>query len=102
MAKHEMFLSMVLTNARRIEARAVVLSVDGETSRIDMLLLDGSSQPISAPPSDILLRIIEDLEDGQTQFQASVHSATVEKVNITRMSDGKIAYISQWNIEHVD
>jgi hypothetical protein len=72
MATHNMFLAMILTNAKRAEARAVLLTVDKMQPRIDMLLLDGSSQPISAPPPDILLKIIESLDKGQTEYQSSV------------------------------
>ena len=103
-----MFLAMVLTNAKRAEARAVILTVGGPGTatemhaRIDMLLLDGSSQPLSAPPATILGQIIAALEQGQRVFTASVHAATIAQVNVTRAEANKIAYISQWSIEHCD
>ena len=97
---HDMFLAMILTNAKRAEARAVVLTIDKQQSRIDMLLLDGSSQPISAPPPEILLKIIDSLDKGQTEFQSSVYSATVEQVTVSRGADGMQAHVAVWNIDH--
>jgi hypothetical protein len=100
MATHNMFLAMILTNAKRAEARAVLLTVDKMQPRIDMLLLDGSSQPISAPPPDILLKIIESLDKGQTEYQSSVYSATVEEVTVSRGPDGVQAHVAVWKIDH--
>ena len=102
MAKHEMFLAMVLANARRVEAHAVQLTVENANSRIDMLLLDGSSKPISAPPPDILLKIIEDLERGKRYFQANVFTANIEEVKVARGSTSMSAYVSHWKVDHCD
>jgi len=100
MAAHDMFLAMMLANAKREEARGIVLSVDNENSRIDLLLLDGSSKPLTPPPSEVLLKIIEILEGGQTQFRSSVFEATIETINIQRGMSGIAATISSWTIEH--
>jgi len=43
MGMHDQFLAMILTNARREEARGIMLSVEDNTTRIDLLLLDGST-----------------------------------------------------------
>lgn len=95
-----MFLAMILTNAKREEARAITLTVDKMQTRIDMLLLDGSSQALSAPPPEILLRIIESLDQGQAEFRSSVYAATVEQVTVSRGADGVQAYIEVWSIDH--
>lgn len=95
-----MFLAMVLTNARRGEARAVTLSVEGEEPRIDLLMGDGSGQRLVAPPAEVLLKIMESLEAGQTSFSSSVYAATIEQVAVQRSAQGMRAEISQWSIEH--
>jgi hypothetical protein len=100
MAAHDMFLAMMLANAKREEARGIVLTVDNQVSRIDMLLLDGSSKQLTPPPPEILLKIIEILEDGQTQFRSSVFEATIETVKVQRGPSGMAATISSWTIEH--
>jgi hypothetical protein len=95
-----MFLAMVLTNAKREEARALTLTVDRAEVRIDMLLLDGSSRQLSAPPSEIMIKIIETLEGGERTFESSVYSITIDAVDVQRGPDNMVAYISQWNMEH--
>ncbi|HYG77851.1 MAG TPA: hypothetical protein VEK08_22790 [Planctomycetota bacterium] len=101
MKTHDMFLAMVLTNAKRAEARGVMLTVDRAESRIDMLLLDGSCQPMTPPPADVLLKIIERLEQGEREFTSSVFSIVIEEVSIQRGIDNTIAHISNWSMEHV-
>jgi len=100
MAAHEKFLAMILANARREEASRVVLQVDNDKAEIHLLLLDGSSRPLSAPPPEILLKIIESLEKGDTDFRSSVFAATVETVSVQRGPSGILASISEWIIEH--
>jgi hypothetical protein len=95
-----MFLAMVLTNAKRAEASEVVLTVEADKSRIDMLLLDGSSQPLTAPPPEVLLRIIAVLEGGQNEFCSNVFTVTVEKVEVERGSGTATARIRNWSIGH--
>jgi len=102
MATHGMFLTMVLANAKRQEARSVVLAVDGPRPRIDMLLLDGSSQALVAPPADVLLGIMASLEAGQRQFSSKVYEANISEVVVQRSVDGVTARISAWSIEHCD
>lgn len=96
---HDSFLAMILTNAKRVEARALTLTVDKLDVRIDMLLLDGSSQSLISPPPEILVKIIENLEQGKKQFQSSVYRATVETVDVKRGDCNMMAYISAWSIE---
>jgi hypothetical protein len=100
MAMHDMFLAMVLTNAKRAEARALVFTVDPDQARIDMLLLDGSSQQLQAPPPEVIVKIIELLDEGERNFQSSVYAATVEKVQVMRGPDRVQAYVSEWSIDH--
>jgi len=100
MASHDSFLAMVLTNAKREEAAELTLTVEREKARIEMLLPDGSRRPLSAPPCEILIKIIESLEQGQVQFASSVYSATVEDVQVQRGVDGMVAHITRWSIEH--
>jgi hypothetical protein len=100
MAAHDMFLAMMLANAKREEASGIVLTVDNQASRIDMLLLDGSSKPLTPPPAEVLLKIIQILEGGQTQFRSAVFEATIEAVNVKRGPSGMAATISSWTIEH--
>lgn len=102
MAKHDMFLAMILQNARRAEARGVVLTVERQVSRIDMLLLDGSCRPLNAPPADILLKIIESLESGQRDFSSSVFAANIETVHIQRGAENTVAHIERWTMEHAE
>ena len=100
MAAHDMFLAMILANARREEARGIVLIVENTTSQIHMLLLDGSSQPLTPPPAEVLIKIIESLEQGQTDFRSSVFAAGIEEVKVQRGPSGITASISSWTIEH--
>jgi hypothetical protein len=100
MSKHNMFLAMVLTNAKREEASGVVLTVEGTQSRIDMLLHDGSSTPLTAPPPEILLKMIESLEQGETEFRSAVYEVTIEQVVVQRGADSMRAHVSVWNIGH--
>jgi hypothetical protein len=100
MAAHDMFLAMILTNARREEARAIVLTVENATPQIHMLLLDGSTRPLTPPPAEILIKIIESLEQGQTDFRSSVFAVAIETVDVQRGPTGMTASISSWTIEH--
>ena len=102
MAKHDMFLAMILQNARRAEARGVMLTVDRAETRIDLLLLDGSCQPLSAPPPEIMLKIIESLERGQRDYSSSVFTATIEIVHVQRGIDNTVAHIERWNMGQTD
>ena len=95
-----MFLAMILTNARREEARGVVLTVENAKPQIVMLLLDGTCQPLTPPPSDILVKIIESLEQGQREFQSSVFAVGIDTVDIKRGPSSMVASISEWTIEH--
>ena len=97
-----MFLAMVLANARRVEARAVEFSVENSDARIDLLLIDGSSQPLSAPPAEVLLKIIDELESGKRHFQANVYTASIEEVKIARGDTSILARVSRWKIDHCD
>jgi hypothetical protein len=100
MAAAHMFLAMILTNAKREEARALTLFVEDERPGIDMLLLDGSCRQLSPPPAEIMLGIIESLEGGETLFESSVYSVTVEQVEVRRGSTSMIARISTWTVAH--
>ncbi len=100
MAAHDMFLAMVLTNAKRAEARAVTLTVDRQQTRIAMQMLDGSSTPLSAPPAEVMIKIIESLEQGQTVFESAVYSITIESMDVQRGTDNMSACISTWTMAH--
>lgn len=102
MASHGMFLAMVLANAKRQEARSVVLTVEALKPRIDLLLLDGSTQALAAPPAEVLLQILVSLEEGQRQFSSSVYAAHIEKVAVQRGADSVAAHISDWSIAHTE
>ena len=100
MATHDMFLAMILTNARREEARALTLTVAAQKSSIEMTLADGTARTLSAPPPEVLTRIIENLAGGQTLFESSVFSVTVETVKLQREAGRLSACIFGWTIEH--
>ena len=100
MAAHDMFLAMILVNAKREEAQGVVLTVENSKSRIDILLLDGSSRPLTPPQPEVLVKIIDLLEDGQRAFSSSVFAVEVEAVKIQRGPSSVQASISDWSIEH--
>ena len=102
MASHGMFLAMVLANAKRQEARGVVLTVERDRPGIHMLLLDGSSQPLVAPPAEVLMQILTSLEEGQRQFSSNVYAASIEEVTVKREGEGMSAHISAWSIGHND
>jgi len=101
MNKHDMFLAMVLTNAKRAEARGVVLTIDRAEARIDMLLLDGSSQPMTPPPAEILMKIIANLERGEREFVSHVFVILIDDVTIQRGPETTVAHIAKWSMEHV-
>jgi len=96
------FLAMVLVNAKRKEARSLLLAVEGENARIEMLLPDGASQPLVAPPADVLLRILGSLEDGEREFSSSVYQVSVQEVAVTRGLDSVQARISAWSMGHCE
>lgn len=100
MAAHDMFLAMILANARREESSGVILTVENSQSRIELLLLDGSSRPLTPPPPEILVKIIDNLEDGQTSFSSSVFMAEIETVTVKRGPSSIQASITSWTIEH--
>ena len=91
---------MVLANAKRQEARGVALEVDGMQPRIELLLLDGSSQPLAAPPAEVLLEIMGALEAGQRAFKSKVFAANISEVAVQRGVGSMRARISAWSIEH--
>jgi hypothetical protein len=97
-----MFLAMLLQNARRKEARGLMLTVDRSIARIDMLLVDGSSLPLTPPPAEILMKIIENLERGERSFCSNVFDVTIEQVTVQRGVDNIVAHISDWSIEHAE
>ena len=100
MAAHDSFLAMILANARREEAKAVVLTVENSKSRIDILLLDGSSKPLTPPPPEVLVKIMDAMEDGQRAYTSSVFAAQIEGVTFKRGPSSLQATISEWSIEH--
>ena len=100
MAAHDMFLAMILANAHREEARGVMLAVEDAKSQIHMLLLDGSTQPLTAPPAEVMVKIIESLEQGQTEYRSAVFVAEIEQVDVQRSPTGMSASISTWTITH--
>src|SRR5438874_1872933 len=100
MAAHDMFFAMMLTNAKRGEARSLTLSVEGSTPAINMLLLDGSRRALTPPPADVLLRIIEALEQGERSFQSSVFTVSIEKVIVRRGTEATVALIEDWTVTH--
>jgi hypothetical protein len=93
---------MVLVNAKRQEARSVVLTVEGGNARIDMLLLDGSSTPLIAPPAEVLLGIIAGLDKGEREFSSNVYETNVQEVTIQRGTDSTRAQISRWDVGHCE
>ena len=99
MSSSDMFLAMTLKNAQRAEARGLLLSVEGDRAQIHLLLGDGSSQPLQAPPAAVVLKIIEALEDGQTEFLSSVFCATVDRVRVQRGETNVVAHIERWEME---
>jgi len=101
MSKPDMFLAMILTNAKREEAKAVCFSVEGDRSRIDLLLLDGSSRKLAAPPPEIMIQIIERLEAGERQFESAIYSVVIERVSVRRGLEALFAEVEEWSIEHV-
>jgi hypothetical protein len=100
MATHDMFLAMILANAKREESSGIILTVENSKARIDLLLLDGSSRPLTPPPPEILVKIIDRLEDGETSFSSSVFAAQIETVTVKRGPSSIQASISAWTIEH--
>jgi len=102
MAAHDMFLAMILKNAQRAEAKGIVLTVDEKGPRIDMLLLDGSSRPVTSPPADVVLKMIESLEKGQRDFRSTIFIIVVNDVQVQRGSTSTHAHISNWKTTHVD
>lgn len=102
MASHEMFLAMILKNAQRAEAKGIVLTVDEKGPRIDMLLLDGSSRPVTSPPADVVLKMIETLEKGQTSVRSSIFIVDIDEVQVQRGATSTHAHITHWKTTHVD
>jgi hypothetical protein len=102
MAAHDMFFAMILTNAKRREARELELTVKQAQVRIDMLLPDGSSQPLVAPPLEVLAQIIASLEQGRRQFTSTAYDAAVEEVEIKHNGEDVAARISRWTVEHCE
>jgi hypothetical protein len=102
MAAHDMFLAMILKNAQRAEAKGIVLTVDEKGPRIDMLLLDGSSRPVTSPPADVVQKMIESLEKGQRDFRSTIFIIVINDVKIQRGATSTLAHISSWKTTHVD
>lgn len=102
MAAHDMFLAMILKNAQRAESKGVVLTVDENGPRIDMLLLDGSSRPVTSPPADVVLKMIESLEKGETDFRSTIFIISINEVQVQRGATSTHAHISSWKTTHVD
>jgi hypothetical protein len=100
MAAPKMFLAMILTNAKREEARALTLRVEHSRPAIDMMLADGGTRQLSPPPAEIMVGIIELLENGETLFESSVYSVTIEEVQVQRTDCAMIAHINNWTVEH--
>ena len=98
MAAQEMFLAMILTNAKREEAQTVELRVDATEARIELIQSGGSRRALVAPPGEILMGLIERLEQGQREFASSVFIATVDSVQITRTPHCTQAAVSSWTI----
>ena len=99
MAKIDMFLAMVLANAKRVEACGLVLTVQQRNTRMDLVMADDSLQSMTAPPADVMIEIITALEGGQRDFRASVYSTLIEDVEVRRGTDGMQAYIKSWTID---
>lgn len=95
-----MFLAMILKNAQRAEAKGVALSVLESKPSIHLLLHDGSSQPVTAPPADVVMKIINCLDGGQREFRSSVFIVTIETVNVMKGGTTSVAQIMQWSIGH--
>lgn len=95
-----MFLAMILTNAKREEARKLTLCVAGDEPRIEMELEDGSTRALSAPPVEVLIGIIQTLEQGKKVFESSVFSVQVETVSVRRGLTDVVACVSKWTIAH--
>jgi hypothetical protein len=67
---------------------------------IHLMLHDGSTQPVTAPPSDVVMKIITCLESGQREFRSSVFIVTIETVNVMKGGTTNVAQITQWSIGH--
>lgn len=101
MSKPEMFIAMVLTNAKRKEAKSVCFTVEGDRTRIDMILLDGSSSKLPAPPPEIMIEMIETLEQGQRRFESAIYAVAIQKITVRRGLEAMLAEVEAWEIEHV-
>lgn len=99
MNPHGMYLAMLLSNARRAEAAALLLAAEPAPARIELLMPDGQSRPFPAPPLETVRALIELLETGERDFSANVHSARIEQVEITRAPGRLNARIDAWEIE---
>lgn len=95
-----MFLAMIMKNAQRAEASGVALSVMETKPSIHLMLANGSTQPVTAPPADVVLKIIDCLQSGQREFRSSVFIVTIEAVNVMKGGTTNVAQITQWNIGH--
>jgi hypothetical protein len=100
MAAPDMFLAMILTNAKREEARRLTLSVAGDKPCIEMELDDGGTRMLSAPPVEVLIGIIQTLEQGKKVFESNVFSVRIETVSVRRGPADVVACVSKWTIEH--
>src|SRR5437879_4587113 len=100
MNNHDTYLAMILANAKRADASALLLVAEPAPARIAMLMPDGESKPFPAPPGEIVRGLIELLEAGEREFAASVYSACVQEVEIDRAAGRLSARIGSWSIEH--
>ena len=98
MNSHPMYLAMLLSHARRAGAAALLIAAEPEPARIEMLLPNGATQPFPAPAAASVRDLIVLLESGEREFSATVHTAVIEDVEITRSPGRLNAKIAAWNI----
>jgi hypothetical protein len=98
MTHADMFLAMILTNARRADAQALIIAVEPAPCRVGMIACDGESKPFPTPPAEVLRDIIARLEAGERCFEANVHKVEVQDVEIERAPGRLHARINSWSI----
>lgn len=99
MNSHTMYLAMLLSHARRSNASALLLAAEPAPARIEMLMPNGDSRPFPAPAPEQVRDLIVLLESGEREFSATVHTAKITDVEITRMKGRLNARIESWEIE---
>jgi hypothetical protein len=90
---------MILTNARRADAQALIIAAEPAPCRVGMIACDGESKPFPTPPADVLRAIIERLEAGERTFEANVYKVEIQDVDIERAPGRLHARINSWSIE---